>query len=424
MFSVVYYTIETMPRIALKTTLRFLFLFALFFSHGDTGALEVGIGKAEITPPIGTPSAGYPTRMGKGMEGVHDPLTALALVIDNGQKRVAFCSVDHFGFTYEMVQEIRRKTRSYPELAHCEIYIGSSHTHSGGGAFLNIPIVGKLLAGDYRPEIARFYVDRTVQALREASQTLQPARIGIGYGEAAELSIYRALWPEGIQPLKQVMILKVTDLAGIPLAVLFNYPLHPTFLGADNLQFSADFVAYARDRLQSLLGSSVAPIYFNGAQGDIIPNRTTDCAAAGKSLAETAYAIWCATGTEDQLKIDTFREAYSFQPQATSQGITLPVERYDSEINVILLNQQHALVTIPGELSCIYDRRFKAIGETFGLSHVSIFGLTNDAHGYIITPESWEHKTYESRLSFGGMRYGERVEEMVFNLLQESSLQK
>ena len=91
-----------------------------------------------ISPSIGTPWAGYTDRKGEGMEGVHDPLLAIALFIDNGEKLIALCSVDHLGFTYEMAQGATQEIHSYPKLEECEIFIASSHTHSGGGAYLNI----------------------------------------------------------------------------------------------------------------------------------------------------------------------------------------------------------------------------------------------------------------------------------------------
>lgn len=82
--------------------------------------VNVGIGKADITPSTGTPSAGYTDRKGEGMEGVHDPLLAIALFIDNGDKKVVFCSVDHLGFTSEMVQEITNKVHADSVLSECE----------------------------------------------------------------------------------------------------------------------------------------------------------------------------------------------------------------------------------------------------------------------------------------------------------------
>jgi hypothetical protein len=409
----------------MKTVIRSLFLLFVCISPSFSSAtVNVGIGKTDITPPIGTPSAGYTERKGEGMQGIHDPLLAIALFIDNGEKQIVLCSVDHLGFTHEMVQEIIQEVHHIPNLAHCEIYIASSHTHSGGGAYLNIPVIGESLAGPYSPQVTQFYIKKTVEAILKASQNLVSAKIGIGYGKAEDLSQYRGLWPLDVTPVKEVTVLKVTKLDDSPLAVLFNYPVHPTVLTSQNDLFSSDFVGYARESLQNLLGFHVQAIYFNGAQGDIIPvisnkaDRYASCECLGKSLAQTVEKIWNATETQDTLHIMTQKESYAFKPQATPFGLVLPLESYKSEMNVMVLNHLHAFITIPGELSCLYDRQLKEIGKGFGYAHVSIFGLTNDAHGYIILPESWKHKTFESGLSFGGENYGEETKNRAEALLK------
>lgn len=408
--------------------LKFYFLLLFIVSSTLNATVYVGIGKSDMTPPIETPSAGYADRKGEGMQGVHDPLLAIALVLDNEEKKVVFCSVDHLGFTYEMVQAVTHKVHAQPGLENCEIYIGSSHTHSGGGAYLNIPFIGESLAGKFDPEVTAFYVDQTAKAIIQANQNRQPAKIGIGYGQAEHLSQYRGQWPKNITPLSDVAIIKITTLDDTPLAVLFNYPLHPTVLKSQNRLFSADFVGYARKHLQQLLGKEIQPIYFNGAQGDIIPlkedNRFETCDEIGKSLAQTVAEIWNATATSSELQIESQKEAYVFKPQATPSGIALPLDEYKSEMNVIVLNQAQAFVSIPGELSCIYDQQLKEIGKELGYEHVSILGLVNDAHGYIILPESWRNKTFESHLSFGGEQYGELTKQRAISLLKAHSPNK
>lgn len=148
----------------MKIVIRFM-LFLCLLPVMVMATITAGVGKSVITPPIGTPSAGYTDRKGEGMEGVHDPLLAIALFLDNGEKKIVLCSVDHLGFTYDMVREITLKVQSNQELANCEIYIASSHTHSGGGAYLNIPVLGESLAGTYSLNTAQFYVTKTVDAI-------------------------------------------------------------------------------------------------------------------------------------------------------------------------------------------------------------------------------------------------------------------
>lgn len=395
---------------------------ALFANH-----LRVGFGQADITPPLGTPSAGYSERATTGMQGVHDPLLAMAVWIDHGEKQLVLCSVDHLGFTHEMVQSIIDKIHAHTLLKNSEIFIASSHTHSGGGAYLNIPVIGEILAGKYNAKITQFYINQTVQAILQAYQNQIPAKLGVGYGKAECLSHYRGTWPQNISPLNDVAIIKITHLDGTPLAVLFNYPIHPTVLNKKNVLFSADFVGYARHYLQASLGEEVHPIYLNGAQGDVVPapsfvkNLFDACDHLGKSLAETVKKIWSETETYDSVKIETKTYRYRFLTQVNPFGLGLGLDNYESELSVIVLNKTHAFVTIPGELSCFYDQRFKELGKEMGFSHVSIFGLTNDAHGYIISPDSWRHKTFESTLSFGGENYGEFCEKKIQELLQSLS---
>ncbi|MDR3623707.1 MAG: neutral/alkaline non-lysosomal ceramidase N-terminal domain-containing protein [Chlamydiales bacterium] len=406
--------------------LKLFFLVVIACPLISFAAVSVGIGKTDITPSIGTPSAGYAERKGEGMVGIHDPLLAIALFIDNGEKQIVLCSVDHLGFTYEMVQEITQKVHAYSELKACEIFIASSHTHSGGGAYLNIPTLGEGLAEVYSPDTTQFYVDRTVDAIFQAYHNQTLAKIGIGYGKAGALSQYRGLWPKDVLPLDDVTVIKVTSLDDAPLAVLFNYPVHPTVLGSQNRLFSSDFVGYARDYLHVFL-EGVQPIYFNGAQGDIIPiifnesNRFEACDNLGKSLAETVREIWDTIVADDVLQIDIQKDFYAFKPQATPFGLALPIDLYKSEMNLIVFNQAHAFITVPGELSCFYDRCLKEYGNKLGFSHVSIFGLTNDAHGYIILPESWQHKTLESGFSFGGENYGDAMKKRAEILLFRKS---
>ena len=52
-----------------------------------------------------------------------------------------------------------------------------------------------------------------------------------------------------------------------------------------------------------------------------------------------------------------------------------------------------------------------------GYRGLTVLGLTNDAHGYVVTPEAWRHRIYESTVSFGGEQYGERIEDLAEALL-------
>src|SRR5215210_5758738 len=79
----------------------------LVLSASAQGKLAAGVGKSDITPPVGTPLSGYGARMGRPSTGVHDPTEARALILDNGTEKIAFVSVDHLGFDHGMVERVR-----------------------------------------------------------------------------------------------------------------------------------------------------------------------------------------------------------------------------------------------------------------------------------------------------------------------------
>jgi hypothetical protein len=387
------------------------------------GETRAGVGEGNITPPAGTPSAGYGNRLGRGMTGTHDSLLARALVLDDGNKTIAFVGVDHLGYNSAMVQAVKKAVHDNPSTARWEVYIGSSHTHSGGGAYLDLPGLGPLLAGKFDPAIVQLYVDGAIKAVHAAASRLEPAKVGIGHGKAETLNRYRGNWPPNVKTLDDVAVIKVTRATGSPLGVFFNFAAHATVLSGSNLEFSADFVGYARKHIEALIGDGVTSVYFNGAQGDVAPNAPGNgdafqkCDAMGKALAQAVKQIWDATDVSSRLKITSAQHTYNLEPQTTGTGLKVGLGPFTTEINAIVLNDRHAFVTIPGELSCIYDADIKRFGAWLGFTQVSILGLTNDAHGYIITPESWRHQTYESSLSFGGEFYGQRIEDLVFALL-------
>ncbi len=387
---------------------------------------SAGAAQVDITPPVGTPSAGYGDRMGRGMEGVHDPLLATALVIENEEKMIAFVGVDHLGFGAAMCQAVKKAVHAGAETATCEVYLGSSHTHAGGGAHLDIPVIGERLAGKYDPEVCQSYIDGAVRAVLDAVKNRAPAKVGIGYGHVPDLNGYRGDWPPNVETRDDVAVIKVTGVDDTPMAVLFNFAAHPTVLSGRNMLFSADYVGAARNHLVQMIGGEVQPVFFNGAQADVSPRPPSGedgferCDFMGQALAEEVKRVWDSIEASDSLKIESRHHPYEVHPKPTSAGLSLPgADVLRTELNAIVFNDRDAFVTIPGELSCVYDADIKRFGGWLGFNQVSILGLTNDAHGYIVTPESWRHRTYESTVSFGGELYGVHVENMVDALLHD-----
>ncbi len=418
--------------------------------------LRAGFASVDITPPTGTPSAGYGARLGGGMRGVHDPLEADALVLAAGAKTLVLVGVDNLGFDSSMVGEIRAAARRVAGLEEAEIHVGSSHTHSGGGAHIAYP-AATILFGIYDPERRRAYIDGTVRSIRDAAGRLQPARLGIGYREVVGLNRYRGKWPRKAPTNPWLTLIKVTGPAGEPMAALFVYAAHPTVLSGDYWLFSADFVGYARRAIASRIGGTRGAgsglegkpggfgcVYFNGAQGDVSPRAPKEppaedggekrpapagedegkgafaaCRRMGERLGDEVAALWKETATRAEISIATESFPFTRPMRPSANGFTIATGDHSSELNAIRIDGEHVFVTIPGELSAIYDARIRDWAGWLGFRHATILGLTDDAMGYIITPEAFRHRTYESTISFGGIDMGPFIEEKVLDLLHK-----
>ena len=398
------------------------------------GKLMAGVAKTDITPAIGTPLAGYGARRAQPSTGVHDPTEARALILDNGTEKLALVSVDHLGFDHGMVDRIRAIASAATHILPDHIFIMSSHTHSGGGAFMEmLPLLANVLAGKFDPKTRAFYEQRTAEAIVEANKTLKPVRIGFGAGEARGISRFRSTWPPNGPVDPEVGVIRVDSLAtGKPLAVLINFAAHPTVLGAENMTFSADFVDYARNAVERLAGGEAMAIFANGAQGTIAPHAFQGDDAwqraenVGTILAAEAFKVMLMIKLQDSVDIKLVRTPLTLKIVPTSvfpPAMSYPPS-YESEINAISFDNRIAFVAIPGELGSILNFQVKERGKMLGFEKTFLLGLTNDALGYIISEDEYRHRTYESRVSFFGPHFGSTVMNEAFLILEKLKPQK
>ena len=413
------------PLIARRGFLLLCLLACCAITAGAQSKLTAGVGKADITPPIGTPLAGYGGRLGKPSTGVHDPTEARALVIDNGAEKIAFVGVDHLGFDHGMVERVRELASKATAIAPDHIFVMSSHTHSGGGAFLELFPV---LAGRYDAQVRDGYAERAARAVIAANQNLRAARIAIGAGEARGISRFRSSWPPGgpIDPEVGVIRVDAAD-TGKPMAVLMNFAAHPTVLGDKNFAFLADYVYYARRAVEQMIGGDVMAIFANGAQGTVAPrafqgkDEWQRAENVGTILAAEVFKVTLMLTTQDAVDIRLVRHTFQAQtvlPPKAPVKVTLP-PTYDTEVCGVSFDNRVAFVTIPGELGSILNFQVKERGKLLGFEKTFVLGLTNDALGYIITEDEYRHGTYESSISLFGPGWGSFITNEAFQALEK-----
>jgi neutral ceramidase len=248
-------------------------------------ALSAGVARRIISPPRGIFLIGYGDRS-TGNVGVHDDLTATALVLEGGGVRVAVVALDILTINEFIVDRVRSR------LAPTEVLLCCSHTHSGPIAY----------AGERSPRRDRDYIDslveHIVEAVTEAQDHLQPAGLAYSRGEASVGINRREKMPDGRMEIgrnpqgardRSLQVVSVTTASEAHLATLVNYACHGTVLGPDNLLVSADWIGEMRRKVESELGGLA--LFLQGAAANINPDMYWGDAQAFDKVAEQGRAV-------------------------------------------------------------------------------------------------------------------------------------
>jgi len=198
--------------------------------------LLVGWARAEITPPVGYPMAGYVRRQGPST-GVLDPLFARAFALRSGSVTVALIIADLLLVSNRWAKQLRAAIARSLRIPLQNVILAATHTHSGpwvDTSPFNFATPGSLPFGSYQTTLHR----RILQVAHAARERAVPA----------ELSFART-WITGVasdrnHPHRNVaqpfFLLRFRSTSGE--ALLGFYGCHSTVLGYSNRLFSGDLL--------------------------------------------------------------------------------------------------------------------------------------------------------------------------------------
>ena len=380
------------------------------------GEFRAAAAKADITPTDLISLWGYGDRSGPAI-GIHDPLFAKILILDDGSTRLAWVTLD-LGrpFGEESMSLVRDRVRKSAGVTH--VCFSASHTHSG-------PVVDDSYDEGKRPAWETAALDKIAIAIEAAAVQIEPANIGTGEGSILIGHNRRYLQPDGkvkmlwrnatktpthpVDP--RVGVIRIDSLAGKTLAVVVNYACHPVVFGPDNLRYSADFPSATAEVVEGAFGAECVCLYLQGAPGDINPYYDK------MTLDEGAEALMRETG--QQLGDETLRVAKTIVPaapkrpeiqvsfdmrrfkprygsaelldQLRTQGVRPEaMERYrrylatpmDCVVTTVLINREIALMGMPGEPFVEFGINFRDRAPATSSYFV---GYCNGYHGYFPT---------------------------------------
>lgn len=243
-------------------------------------SLTVGFAEEDITPTLKDKPV-YLAGFGQNRKasGVHDPLSARAIVLGDGRQTLAIVSVDLIGLFHSSSERIRK---ALPELSY--VVVCATHNHSGPDT-LGLWGPNPFTSGVDRDYLARVE-QACVSAIRQAHRRRQPASARIGHVALPEL-LRDSRLPE--VKMDTLSALEFLNAEGKTLGMLVQWHCHPEVLDGQNTRITADFVGSVVRQLQEKRRCSV--VYVSGAVGGLmtplgLPLRSPQ----GQELPEASFA--------------------------------------------------------------------------------------------------------------------------------------
>jgi hypothetical protein len=421
-----------MTRIKITTIILLLLIFG---ATTNAQVFKAGAAMKNITPKTLIPISG-----GMGTPeiptGTKGELTVRAFVLEKGTTRFAIVSVDNIGWPAYLGDRSRKLIKG---IAPENVLIGATHAHSCPDAYGFTDEKGNTGAD---LKYLDWCVTQIADAVNEAVSKLEPAILKTAVGQAKGKIAYNYYADKLYDPRMGVIqaIATTGKNIGKPIATLVNYATHPEILGPDRKLISPDLCGPLYDRVESKVGGMA--IFMNSAQGGMVTadtrldngkeaNDWDECIRIGNLMADEALRIietaqiqtnpelYCVSKTiRFPVDSEMMRFVFKHSPLAAEAAKNNDFTSITTRLNLLNIGKAQ-VVTIPGEALPnigFYVKRKMKSDQPF------LFGLTNDAFGYMLTKEdfgSFERYSYCSRTSLGEMT-GSIYEDEAIKLVNES----
>jgi neutral ceramidase len=425
----------------MKAHFTSVMLLLLIASMSQADPLKAGAARIDITPPVGFPMWGYAARKDSPSVKVRDPLHARAVVLTVGASKIALVSLDlGRAPTRQSMANIRKQLKDAVEIEH--IFLVASHTHHG-----------PVLELDDWPTKEKPYVrtleEKIVKVITEAHKNLQPTCLGISSHEAPFNRNRHSRRAD--RPLdKEMLIARLDDAQGKPIAHLVNFAAHPTMLPAKLHEFSPDYPGFFAQHVEKELGGQC--LFLQGAAGDLSPSPPAPLPGGerGTSSESTPEKFGEALG---KFVVERSRKLKSELAEAKNLKARERDFKFASRIDISnpLVYAAYALAFFPGIVN-FYEREYRdgvrphmtsalldgrigfvgVSGELFTshatqlkrrarLEHLFVFGYCNDYQQYFPTIEAVAEGGYgaESTVAPIEIGAGERMmDQALMDLLE------
>jgi hypothetical protein len=423
-----------------------LSLFSAIYNLSEGSRLTASVASTDITPPLQMKYTlgGYGERMNKPATAIHDRIFAKAILLKQDKRKYAIITLDILGLPSNVKSDLIKRISGngwsienimlLPSHSHGSLEMAALNSKNN----LNIPQLGI-----FQPELLEFLVNKLQALIVEADHNYQPVSIGTKNKQIVGLNRNRRKDPD----VDNELIVTRVDLDnGKPLAVLVNWTAHPTFLGAKDMEVSAEWPGYLQKELQGMIGHGVTAMYYNGAEGDqstILNENVSDdyqkIEIYGKKIAALANDLFKDIQpvpvknfefTFDTLQLPEHKAHPSFMKTGGEEygmnenSVKIVMNALCPEtvgIGTVRIGDL-LIVGVPGEMTAILGKNIKHSLHTDQIKYVAIGGLANEWISYILDKNQYLHgEGYESSVSFYGPDLGQILSEAMIRNAEKLS---
>lgn len=249
-------------------------------------AMQAGVSKIDITPPIG-----YPVH-NKISKGVLDPLEVKTLVLTQGETSAALVIADLFYTSSTLSNIVRKKASEETGIPVSNICVAATHTHADPTYSQDVEdYVQKMNDNTLTPQDEKDYagqlINNIVQSVVKAQNDLSPVSVKSGIVSVEGLSfnrrhllkngivkmnggllnqdIIRAVGP--VDPDLGVILFK-DETTGDPYASLSTFAMQLATIGSTE-KFSSGFPHFLEQTLQNKFGENFISVFGEGPCADV-----------------------------------------------------------------------------------------------------------------------------------------------------------
>jgi hypothetical protein len=377
----------------------------------ETGNLRAGAARVDITQePDQFPFVSRPPLL--AFVGVHDPVFARALFLDDGKTQAAIVVVDVV--VIPKPEEFHRTVAEAAGIPEANLLLVASHTQSvlllnyHGGLPYNL---GEPDANQLR-EIGRLRKGAS-EAVWKARSQLQPARVAFGRGEA----LLNTSTDRNGASDKSLDVLRIDGTDGARIALLADYGVPSSVMihvasRDGGSEVSGDLFGVAAQVIEKQSPNAPVVLFVpaaDGTQGPLLraatpgghvpgPNKPAArwemLDAMAHSLASSTVAVMSAMPPGDgKVRLSAAAKTVRCPGQTltfnakTSEVTVKDAPPVDIPLNVIRINDI-VLAGVGGNVAPEIGKKFK---DGSPLPNSTLIGNTSGSVGYILTDANYEH---------------------------------